>query len=94
VGGKEKRSGQKNCRSDFRKSIFDLRLANLGAQEAAIALQANFATGQQIGHRRDRFFCAASAGTNGENQITKGKFRAGLQDQGVLLHWICLFDSI
>jgi hypothetical protein len=63
-----------------------LRLADFGAEKPAVALHPHFAAAQQIGHGCDCFFCVRGARTDGENQITERKFRAGFQDQGVFLH--------
>jgi hypothetical protein len=57
-----------------------LRLADLGAEKPAVALHPHFAAAQQIGHGCDCFFCVLGARTDGENQITERKFRAGFQD--------------
>jgi hypothetical protein len=53
-------------------------LANLGAQELAVALDAHFSAGQEVGHGCDCFFCVLGAGTHCEDEVAKRKFRAWL----------------
>ncbi|OLD70746.1 MAG: hypothetical protein AUG90_00700 [Verrucomicrobia bacterium 13_1_20CM_4_55_9] len=58
-----------------RLSKVGISLANLGAQEFAVALDAHFSAAQQVSHGRDRFFCVLRAGTDCQDEIAKGKFR-------------------
>jgi len=74
-GAKENRSGGQTTGATFESRII---LANFGAQELAVALEAHFSTAQQVCHGRDRFFRVFGAGTNGEDEIAKRKFRARL----------------
>jgi hypothetical protein len=85
---KEKRSGGQTAGATFENLII---LANLGPQEFAIALDAHFSTGQEFSYGRDCLFRVLRAGTDGENEVTKGKFRTGLQDQAVFLHCFVSF---
>jgi hypothetical protein len=83
----------------FEKFV-SLKLANLGAEEFAVALEANFSAAEKISHRRDRLLGVASARTNGEDQIAERKFGTGLEDEAVFLHcfvlstaaWMPLFN--
>jgi len=69
---KENRSGGQTTGATFESRI---SLANLGAQEFAVALDAYFSAAQQVSHGRDRFFCVLRAGTDCQDEIAKGKFR-------------------
>jgi len=53
-------------------------LANLGAQELAVALDAHFSAAQEVSNGRDRFFRVLRAGTDCEDEVAKRKFRAWL----------------
>src|SRR5207244_13048755 len=76
------------CWSVCGKPIVNLRSADLGANETAVALHADFAAGQQVGHGSDGFLGVACAGTDGHDQVTEGKFLgARFQDEIVFLHW-------
>jgi hypothetical protein len=55
-----------------------LKLANLGAEKFAVALETNFSAAEKISHRRDCLLGVAGARTNGENQIAERKFGSGL----------------
>jgi hypothetical protein len=70
----------------LQKSIVDLRLANLGAHETAVALNANFAASEKVRHSRNGLFRVPRAGADGNDQVTERKFRFGLEDEVVFLH--------
>ena len=70
------------------------RLANLGAEEFAVALEAQPAAAEQVGHSRDRLLGVGGARTDSENQIAKRKFGSGLKDEVVFFHCCWSFDSI
>ena len=74
-----------------RLSKVGISLANLGAQEFAVALDAHFSAAQQISHGRDCFFSIPGAGTDCEDEIAKRKFRTRLQDLAVFLHCFVSF---
>ena len=46
-------------------------LANLGAKEFAVALQAHFSAAEKISYGCDCLFGIAGARTNGKDQVTK-----------------------
>jgi hypothetical protein len=62
------------------------KLADLGAQKPAVIFDSNLTAAEQIGHGGNGFAAAFRAGTNGENQITKGKLLSGTQNLRVVLH--------
>jgi hypothetical protein len=64
----------------LRRSFVDVSLANLGAQEFAVVFYADAATGQQIGHCRNRLLGAFGAGADGEDKVTEREFRTGFED--------------
>jgi len=80
-------------RSDFEKFWF-VSLANFGAEEFAVALEAHPAAAEQVGHSRDRLLGVGGARTDSENQIAKRKFGSGLKDEVVFFHCCWSFDSI
>ena len=91
TGGNRDAPGQKKIASaDGRRSDSQIdwtSLANLGPHRTAIALQANSATGEQIGYGGNGFLGVLRAGTHRDDQVTEGEFRAGLED-------LCLFHGI
>jgi hypothetical protein len=64
----------------LRESFVDVSLANLGAQEFAVVFYADAATGQQVGHCRNRLLGAFGAGADGEDKVTEREFRTGFED--------------
>jgi hypothetical protein len=49
------------------------KLADLGAQKSAVIFDSDLTAAEQVGHGGNGFTAAFRAGTNGEDQITKGK---------------------
>jgi hypothetical protein len=64
----------------LRKSFVDVSLANLGAQEFAVVFYTDAATGQEVGHCRNRLLGAFGAGADGEDKVTEREFRTGFED--------------
>jgi hypothetical protein len=64
----------------LRKSFVDVSLANLGAQEFAVVFYTDAATGQQVGHCRNRLLGAFGAGANGEDKVTEREFGTRFED--------------
>jgi hypothetical protein len=62
---------QTNYRSDSKFVLTSSDLANLGAEELSVALEAHLSAAKQISHGRDRLLGIAGAGTNGEDQIAE-----------------------
>jgi len=91
---KENRSGRRTTGATSENRLSTLALANLGAKESTLALDADFAAAQQIGYGCDCLFGVFGAGTDGENQIAEGKFWSGLQDQIVSLHIVSILEHI
>jgi hypothetical protein len=64
----------------LRKSFVDVSLANLGAQEFAVVFYADAATGQQVGHCRNRLLGAFGAGADSEDKVTEREFGTRFED--------------
>jgi hypothetical protein len=55
-----------------------LKLANLGAEKFAVALETNFSAAEKVSHRRDRLLGVAGARTDRKDQIAEREFGSGL----------------
>jgi hypothetical protein len=65
-------------------------LANLGAQETSVVVQTHLTAGEKVRDRRDRLFATPGAGTYGQDEITKRKPSARLQDLAMPLHVVSI----
>ena len=66
--------------------MVELNLANLSAEESAVALDADLAAGQQVGHRRYSFSGVTCARAHRQDKIAQREFRAWLEDLLVRFH--------
>jgi len=78
VLSRKKKSLRQNNPPERFEKFASIKLANFGAEEPAVALEANFSAAEKISHRRDRLLRIGGARTNGENQIAERKFGSGL----------------
>jgi hypothetical protein len=76
-GLKENRSGDKSPER-LVKTVIAASLANAGAPEAAVVVQAHLAAGEKIRHRGHRLPIAGRARTDRQNEVTQGKLCASL----------------
>jgi hypothetical protein len=68
---KKNRSGNLITGAIRNSVLAGARLANLGAEKFAVALETYLSAPEKVSHSRDRFLRVAGAGTDGEDQIAK-----------------------
>jgi hypothetical protein len=62
------------------KSIVDLTLADLGADDSAVVLEFDLAAAEQVSHGRDCFFRVFRARTDREDQVSERKLLARFEN--------------
>ena len=63
-------------------------LANANARETTFAFDTNLAAGEQVSDGGDGFLGVLRAGADGDDEVAEGELLSGLQNLGVLFHWV------